>query len=266
MDAHAISELRDRLQRERRDLVEVAGGNREALQSITEIPRRERQELAQRERDADVLEQIKERAERRLAEVDAAIARLDAGTYGACEECGRKISTARLRADPAASLCAVCAENQAPAESPLAEDETTFPPSGELPPDLEILDDDERTEYLNQLVRDDGRIDAQELQISTRQGVVYLEGALPSEPEHQMLLNLLTDVAGIRDIVDHLEIQRLAWERSDRSKAEDAREIPAGDLHDNEPYGGTEDVVLSQEEGVNYDPPENPPPPPHRKD
>jgi hypothetical protein len=25
----------------------------------------------------------------------------------------------------------------------------------------------------------------------------------------------LTDVAGIREIVDHLEIQRLAWERSE---------------------------------------------------
>jgi hypothetical protein len=96
--------------------------------------------------------------------------------------------------------------------------------------------------------------------------VIYLEGALPSEPEHQILLNVLTDVAGVREIVDHLEIQRLAWERSDRSKAEDAGDAAAGDLHRQEPYRGTEDTNLSEEEGVNYEPPGNPPPPPHRKD
>jgi len=31
--------------------------------------------------------------------------------------------------------------------------------------------------------------------------------------QHQVLLNILTDIAGIRDIVDHLEIEPLAWQR-----------------------------------------------------
>jgi hypothetical protein len=115
------------------------------------------------------------------------------------------------------------AERQATA---LPEEENIIVPvTGELPPDLEILDDQELAGYLEELVREDGRIDMHELQISTQKGVVYLEGALPSEPERQILLNLMTDVAGIQEIVDHLEIQRLAWERSDRSKPEDAQEI-----------------------------------------
>jgi len=75
-----------------------------------------------------------------------------------------------------------------------------------------------------------------------------------------MVRNILTDVAGIGEIVDHLEIQRLAWERADRDKAENAADRPPGDYPDREPYGGTEDVNLTQEEGVNYDPPDNPPP------
>ncbi len=43
---------------------------------------------------------LRERAERELAQVDAAIARLDAGTYGLCAACGRPIDPARLEALP----------------------------------------------------------------------------------------------------------------------------------------------------------------------
>ena len=47
--------------------------------------------------------------ERHLAEVDAAIARLDAGTYGVCERCGSPIGAERLEALPAARTCIRCA-------------------------------------------------------------------------------------------------------------------------------------------------------------
>jgi DnaK suppressor protein len=42
-----------------------------------------------------------------LEEVEAAIARLDAGSYGLCEVCGKPIGEARLEAKPAARLCIV---------------------------------------------------------------------------------------------------------------------------------------------------------------
>ena len=44
-----------------------------------------------------------------LAEVEAALARVDAGTYGVCERCGAPIGEARLDALPAARLCIACA-------------------------------------------------------------------------------------------------------------------------------------------------------------
>ena len=50
---------------------------------------------------ADALEQ--------QTEIVAAIARLDAGTYGMCLSCQRPISKERLEARPAASLCIGCA-------------------------------------------------------------------------------------------------------------------------------------------------------------
>ena len=42
---------------------------------------------------------------RRLAEIDAARARVADGTYGRCEVCGRPIAPARLEAMPSATRC-----------------------------------------------------------------------------------------------------------------------------------------------------------------
>ena len=44
-----------------------------------------------------------------LADVDAALARIAAGTYGVCERCGREIAPDRLRARPTARTCIACA-------------------------------------------------------------------------------------------------------------------------------------------------------------
>jgi hypothetical protein len=44
----------------------------------------------------------------RLAEIDAGLARLDAGTYGWCEDCGGPIGRARLEAIAEAARCVIC--------------------------------------------------------------------------------------------------------------------------------------------------------------
>ncbi len=43
-----------------------------------------------------------------LLQVERALARLDAGTYGRCENCGDPIPKARLQAFPRATLCVTC--------------------------------------------------------------------------------------------------------------------------------------------------------------
>ncbi len=48
--------------------------------------------------------------ERLLAQIDAAIRRHKAGTYGRCVSCDEEISAARLRALPFAQRCAACQE------------------------------------------------------------------------------------------------------------------------------------------------------------
>lgn len=51
-------------------------------------------------------------ARRRLAAVEAALGRLDDGTYGVCEVCGEPIADGRLEALPATMRCVRCASGQ----------------------------------------------------------------------------------------------------------------------------------------------------------
>lgn len=44
-----------------------------------------------------------------LTEVDAALDRIGEGTFGVCQQCGRKITEERLKAIPYAALCIDCA-------------------------------------------------------------------------------------------------------------------------------------------------------------
>ena len=52
----------------------------------------------------------KERAE--LAGIDLALVRIEEGVFGECEECGEKITEARLKAIPWAPLCIDCQEEK----------------------------------------------------------------------------------------------------------------------------------------------------------
>jgi RNA polymerase-binding protein DksA len=47
-------------------------------------------------------------AEQVIAEIDAALQRIEDGTYGTCVNCGREIPRERLEANPWASLCIDC--------------------------------------------------------------------------------------------------------------------------------------------------------------
>jgi DnaK suppressor protein len=51
---------------------------------------------------------LRERAQRELVQVEAALARLDAGTYGICQSCGKPIDPARLEVLPWAQFDLDC--------------------------------------------------------------------------------------------------------------------------------------------------------------
>ncbi|WP_449407273.1 TraR/DksA family transcriptional regulator [Microbacterium maritypicum] len=56
------------------------------------------------------LSALAEAAASELRQVDDAISRWDAGTYGVCARCGRPIPEARLEVRPFATHCVACAE------------------------------------------------------------------------------------------------------------------------------------------------------------
>jgi DnaK suppressor protein len=58
----------------------------------------------ERERDLSLGNNIRDLLEK----VEAALRRIDAGTYGTCERCGRPIDRARLKALPYSVLCVDC--------------------------------------------------------------------------------------------------------------------------------------------------------------
>jgi RNA polymerase-binding protein DksA len=58
-----------------------------------------------------VVSALETEAVEEIADIDAALQRLAAGTYGICVSCGEDIGTGRLKARPASAKCLDCAES-----------------------------------------------------------------------------------------------------------------------------------------------------------
>jgi RNA polymerase-binding transcription factor DksA len=69
--------------------------------AVDQHPADDASELFEREKNMSVIFTL----QRSLDEVKTALRKFDEGTYGICEECGKPISEARLRAFPAATHC-----------------------------------------------------------------------------------------------------------------------------------------------------------------
>lgn len=65
-------------------------------------------DVASETHDREVEYTLEENAEHVLAAIDAALRRMDEGTYGTCERCGNPVGEERLRARPWATLCIDC--------------------------------------------------------------------------------------------------------------------------------------------------------------
>jgi RNA polymerase-binding transcription factor len=110
MNAVDLPLLRLRLQRRRREILEAS---RRTATAIDELRRAERdpemEEASQSEQQQYDLSLLREVAQRELAQIDAAIARLDAGEIGRCRGCGDAIDASRLEALPFVIECPDCA-------------------------------------------------------------------------------------------------------------------------------------------------------------
>jgi DnaK suppressor protein len=88
-------------------IAEIGSGNREALAIETTSDELDR---VQNANDRDYAMGNLERNSGRLRQVQAALGRLDAGTFGVCIGCDEDINLKRLAAVPWTSYCIVCQE------------------------------------------------------------------------------------------------------------------------------------------------------------
>lgn len=122
-DSAFLDEARARLERERDRLARLRDGvsddgtgddsepvEAQELSVIDQHPADVGSEVFERQKDIAIVEGF----ESELEEIEAALARIDDGSYGTCETCGKAIPKERLEVKPAARFCV---EDQAAAEA-----------------------------------------------------------------------------------------------------------------------------------------------------
>ena len=105
MDTMQLEALRAQLELERAQLAAEVG---EAIQAPEQMTYGSQAAAASQvfEQQRDLA--LRDRAIHQLEQVDTALARLAAGTFGRCLRCGRAVAAARLEALPWAAHCIEC--------------------------------------------------------------------------------------------------------------------------------------------------------------
>ncbi len=217
MDREVLDSLAQIMRKQRTQLLGEFRQAEQGLEAIAEERESELEEHAQEEQSARFLRRLDDRTLSAVKEIDGALERIIKGSYGLCEVCRQAISIERLRSLPATRYCVSCASKmqRQPTSAGAATEGTV---TAEVSPDLSLLDDGELTQTVVEHLREDGRVDMEELHVVCRKGVLYLSGKIPSEAEHQIVLHTLTDVLGLAEIVDRLDVEELLWESGRRTR------------------------------------------------
>lgn len=110
MDPNTLETYRQRLLALQQHMVQRIFGMEEAMLAMDADRDIERTDRIQEEAVEVALTALDEQGRREMEAIQAALARIDAGTYGICETCGETISAARLTAMPMARRCVSCQE------------------------------------------------------------------------------------------------------------------------------------------------------------
>jgi DnaK suppressor protein len=107
LDAEALATLRDELRRHRDALraeIEAQGAEPDS-DDVTFVEDAGFADRSHRTEERSRLIALVRALRSNLGDVDRALAKIDAGTYGTCERCGTAIAPERLEALPWAVLC-----------------------------------------------------------------------------------------------------------------------------------------------------------------
>ncbi len=113
MDKARLDHFREKLQRRRHALVGADRAMDRADLKLRDGRSAEYEEQMQGDQMITTLETLGESHGEEIDEIDAALARIEAGTYGRCAVDGKEIDPARLEALPYTRLCAIHAGEEA---------------------------------------------------------------------------------------------------------------------------------------------------------
>lgn len=90
-------------------IAELMTEAKEIDEELTEPDTADVEDRATESEEDEVLESLGNAHLREIAKIEAAIKRIELGTYGDCTSCGERIDEKRLAAVPEAAMCIRCA-------------------------------------------------------------------------------------------------------------------------------------------------------------
>jgi DnaK suppressor protein len=105
MNAKDVVKLKKKLLTERERLLNTAASSRKNEFSIATEDLADEADLTSVEMSQGVVFSLREKEQRTLAEIDAALQKMEEGNYGLCEECDIEIGSKRLDINPTARFC-----------------------------------------------------------------------------------------------------------------------------------------------------------------
>lgn len=108
MDAYDMERLKNLLLEQRQEICRYRQDLESDWQALSERDV-EKEEEAQKADLSCLFEQLDNREQEEIKEIDRALTKIATATYGSCEQCRKPIPLERLEALPSTRLCSVCA-------------------------------------------------------------------------------------------------------------------------------------------------------------
>lgn len=112
MDAKTLNRYRKTLLEEKQRILNNSKNavKHELAVSQDDLP--DETDLAANEINQNLIFKLRDRERQLLTKIDEALARMDEGVFGTCEDCEEPIEPKRLEARPVSTLCIACKERQ----------------------------------------------------------------------------------------------------------------------------------------------------------
>lgn len=213
--------IRARLLARRRQLLSSREKTKTTRRQL-HTPEIETEEEARKVQEHRLFETLDSRQKNEIEAIDAALTKLETGDFGLCDGCGERISIERLDVLPHTRWCLECAEH-GPIEKTAV---LPFEDKAEAVSDDQTFQNKQIIERLEEEIKQDGRVDMQDLEAYFKEGILSLEGLLPDETQHEILISIVEDILDIKTYQNNIRIDRIPWERRSRTPGRDEKNHP----------------------------------------